>query len=291
VTDPSPAQVAADRRRVFRWYAPRGELYPWRTATPDPYLVLVSEVMLQQTQAPRVAPIFEAFVARFPDVRSLAGAARPDVVRAWAGLGYHRRAVALHEAAREIRDRHGGAVPRSLPELRSLPGVGPYTASAVASIAFGAKLAAVDTNVRRIAARYFLASEPDDVPAAHVAEVADAWVPRGRPGDWNQALMDLGRTVCRPTPRCDECPLRACRSRGAVRHRRRSARTQAPFEGSMRQVRGRVLASVRAGPALPVASLARDLALPLERVADAVDGLVRDGLATSTADGRIRLAD
>jgi len=287
---PTARDVAADRRRLFAWYRPRRDAYPWRTTPDDPYRVLVSEVMLQQTQAPRVVPIFDAFVARFPDVATLAAASRADVVRAWAGLGYHRRAVALHRAAGEIVERHGAEVPRTSAGLRSLPGVGPYTASAVASIAHGVPVAAVDTNVRRIAARYFQGREPDEVPGHHVVEAADAWVPVGRPGDWNQALMDLGRVVCRPRPRCDDCPFRACRFRADGRVGRSSARRQPAFEGSLRQVRGRVLAALRASPSVTDAALAAELGLPLQRVAEAVEGLLRDGLAVRTRGGRVRLA-
>jgi A/G-specific adenine glycosylase len=293
---PAPGRaIAADRRRLFAWYEPRRDAYPWRSSQPDPYRVLVSEVMLQQTQAPRVVPIFEAFVARFPDVRALADAARPDVIVAWAGLGYHRRAVALYRTAIAIVERHGGEVPRTADELRSLPGIGPYTASAVASIAFGAPIAAVDTNVRRIAARYLLGCEPDDVPAREVGLAADGWVPSVGAGDWNQALMDLGRDVCRPRPRCEACPLLACRFRAAGRTGRPSSRRQPAFEGSLRQVRGRVLATLRSGGSLEGTTitgttLAAALDEPAERIAAAVAGLVADGLAAVAPDGRIDLA-
>ncbi len=282
--------VAADRRRLLAWYEPRRDAYPWRSRGPDPYVVLVSEVMLQQTQAPRVVPIFEAFLARFPHVRALAAAPVSDVIVAWAGLGYHRRAVALHRSARTIVEEHRGEVPRELGALRALPGVGPYTASAVASIAFGEPVAAVDTNVRRIAARYLLGREADEPPPGDVGRAADAWVPRVGSGDWNQALMDLGRDVCRPRPRCDACPFGACRFRAAGRRGGSSPRRQPPFEGSLREVRGRVLAALRAAPSTSEAALVADLAEPPERVAAAVAGLVDDGLATTDRDGRISLA-
>ena len=245
--------------------------------------------MLQQTQAPRVAPIFEAFVARFPDVGTLARARRSDVITAWAGLGYHRRAVALHDAAQAIVGRHGGLVPRDVEDLVALAGVGPYTASAVASIAFGARRAAVDTNVRRIAARYLFGGEPDEVAPRDLVDAADRWVPRTRPGDWNQALMDLGRTACRPQPRCDACPLRRCSFRASGRTAVPPSRRQAPFEGSLRQLRGRVLAALRAGGPVDVPALADAIAEPRERIRAAVDGLVRDGLAERLPDGGLRL--
>jgi A/G-specific adenine glycosylase len=287
---PGSRALAADRRRLFDWYEPRRDAYPWRTEPPDPYLVLVSEVMLQQTQAPRVVPIFEAFVARFPVVGVLAGARRSDVIVAWAGLGYHRRAVALHRAAWTIVEEHGGKVPRELEALRALPGVGPYTASAVASIAYGVPTAAVDTNVRRIAARYLLGREADEVSSGDLGRAANRWVPRVRSGDWNQALMDLGRDVCRPRPRCDVCPLRGCGFRATGRRGGSSSRRQPAFEGSLRQVRGRVLAALRASSSVSEAGLVADLAEPPERVAAAVAGLVDDGLAATDRHGRISLA-
>ena len=277
--------LAPDRRRLLAWYSPRGDAYPWRTASPDPYGVLVSEVMLQQTQAPRVAPIFEAFLTRFPDLRALASASPADVIRAWEGLGYHRRAVALHSAARAIVERYGGRVPREADALRSLPGVGPYTASAIASIAYGEPVAAVDTNARRIAARYLFGAEPYEVATSELAPAAAGWVHRARPGDWNQALMDLGREVCRPRPRCDVCPFRGCRFRASGRVGRPSSRRQPAFEGSLRQVRGRILAELRDRSAVDAVSLVRDLGVPRARIDAAVDGLVRDGLAVRTGEG------
>src|SRR5262245_60007442 len=147
------AGTASLRAALLAWYRPRPHDYPWRTTDPDPYAVLVSEVMLQQTQAARVAPAYRTFLQRFPDVRTLASAARAELLRAWGGLGYPRRALALREAARAIVRDHGCVVPSDPDVLLALPGVGPYTAAAVASIAFGAPVAAIDTNVRRVTAR------------------------------------------------------------------------------------------------------------------------------------------
>ncbi|HEX6130549.1 MAG TPA: A/G-specific adenine glycosylase [Actinomycetota bacterium] len=252
----------------------------------------MSEVMLQQTQAPRVVPAFRAFLERFPDVRALAAAGRADVVRAWGALGYPRRAVALHEAARAVVRDHGGAVPADPRALRRLPGVGPYTASAVASIAYGLPVAAVDTNARRIAARYLRGAEPDEVRPADVAADAASWLDEARPGAWNQALMDLGREVCRPAaPRCGSCPLAAgCRFRAAGRIGRPSSPRQAAFRGSLREVRGRVVAALRDGSATE-RRLAAATGFPPERVAQAIEGLVRDGIAARGPRGAVRLAD
>src|SRR3954470_11298798 len=181
---------------LLRWYRPRRTAYPWRGA--GPYGVWVSEVMLQQTQAARVAPAYEAFVERFPGVAELAAASPADVLRAWGNLGYPRRAVALSEAARAMVRDHGGRVPDDPAVLRTLPGFGPYTAAAVAALGYGRPVAALDVNVRRVTARTMLGVEPHRAPASVVAAEADRWLGSARPGDVLQALMDLGRTVCRP---------------------------------------------------------------------------------------------
>jgi len=266
VVEPSPV-----RRALRAWYRPRLEAYPWRRDPPDPYGVLVSEVMLQQTQAARVAPRFEAFVRTFPDVRALARATRADVLRAWGDLGYPRRAVRLHGAANAIVERFGGRVPDDPAELRTLPGVGPYTAHAIAAIGYGRPVLAMDVNVRRVVARV-AGSERD------VAERAEELLDRRDPGAWHQAVMDLGRAVCRPVPRCGECPLaRWCRSRGRAT-RSVAGHSQGTFEGSTRQARGRVLASLREHGSLGPVAVTRATGLPAARVTPAIEGLLRDGL-------------
>ncbi|MEP6758361.1 MAG: A/G-specific adenine glycosylase [Actinomycetota bacterium] len=243
----------------------------------------MSELMLQQTQAARVVPIFMAFLGAFPTVRALAQASRGDVLRAWAGLGYNRRAVSLHRAAQAAVTDHGGRVPVDPDVLRSLPGVGPYTAAAVASIAGAVPVAAIDVNVRRIVARVAFGLDAVDVPAADIDATAGRWVDRSDPGAWNQALMDLGREHCRAVPRCDRCPLAsACRYRRNGRAPGRTARKQAPFEGSMRQVRGAVVDVLRARPSAGVAALARATGFTASRVARALDGLVCDGVVVRT---------
>jgi A/G-specific adenine glycosylase len=285
-----PSPGAAAREILLDWYGGRAAGYPWRR-TSDPYAVLVSEVMLQQTQASRVAPAFESFLDRFPSVQALAGASRADVVRAWGGLGYVRRAVALHEAARMIVRDRAGRVPTDVADLTALPGVGPYTASAVASIAFGATVAAIDTNVRRVTARYLRGVEPDEARAETLAADAQAWVHPVRPGDWNQALMDLGREFCRPSPRCDACPIaQGCRFASAGRRGRSSTRRQPPFEGSLRQVRGRVVATLRERPVASIPLLAQSAGCSEVRIDAAVEGLARDGIVSKDADGGVRLA-
>jgi A/G-specific adenine glycosylase len=261
--------------------------------------VLVSEVMLQQTQAGRVSPVFEAFVRRFPDVRSLAAAPRADVLRAWGGLGYPRRAVAVHEAAKAIVARHQGVVPRDLVVLRTLPGIGDYTAAAIASLGFGVAVAAVDTNVRRIWARVDRGREPDEVPARALADAATAWLDPRRPADWNQALMDLGREVCRSTPRCDVCPLRPwCAFADSGRIGRPSTRRQPRFRGSLREVRGAIMAELRERSPRTLGGVSRATGFPLVRVGEAVAGLHRDGVVAVSpvaldgcAGGRVALPD
>jgi A/G-specific adenine glycosylase len=289
------------RSALLEWYRPRRSAYPWR-GRPDPYCVLVSEVMLQQTQAARVAPAYCAFVSRFPSVEALAAASRADVLRMWSGLGYNRRAVALHAAARMILRDHGGRVPSDVDVLLRLPGVGPYTAAAVASIGHGLPVTAVDTNVRRVVARAWLGAEPDEVPARHVREAAEAWLDRLQPGQWNQAVMDLGREVCRPVPRCAACPLaRDCRSRRRVAavappsSRRRGG--QPPFAGSSRQVRGAVVRMVVARRSVTFGGLVRETGHPPQRVMSALTALCAEGLIEAgpaalagRAGGRIRLS-
>ncbi len=263
------------RSALLAWYVPRRRAYPWRGAT-DPYRVLVSEVMLQQTQAARVAPAYRSFVRRFPTLRSLARASRAEVLRAWGTLGYNRRAVALAETARIVVREHDGRLPRRPAELVRLPGIGPYTAAAVASLGYGAPVPAIDTNVRRVVARFRIGR--DDAGAAEVA-AAGRWLDRRDPGAWNQALMDLGREVCRPAPRCHLCPLaRTCRFRLVGAGPRRSVRRQAPFEGSFRQVRGAVVRVLRERSGASVGDLAGRVGRPVEVVVRAVERLSAEGL-------------
>ena len=288
-----PSGRAAAREAVLAWFDANGPAYPWRRREGDPYAVLVSEVMLQQTQASRVVEAFPAFLRRFPDVAALATASRASVLRAWGALGYHRRAVALHEASRSIVREHGGRVPADVATLLELPGIGSYTAAAVASIAYGVPVAAIDTNARKVLARVAAGRDPDDVSATAIVEASERWLARDRPGDWNQALMNLGRTICRPRPRCDLCPFasvcsyRTSGSRGGGGLRRRS---QPAFEGSMRQLRGAVVRELRGRQrAATIAALARAVGEPEGRIEEAVEALARDGVAERSGAGRVRL--
>src|SRR6266702_2255969 len=267
------------RAALAAWFEPRRSLYPWRGER-DPYRVLVSEVMLQQTQATRVVPSYLVFVDRFPDLASLAAATRRDVLLAWAGLGYNRRAVALHEAARAVVERHGGAIPCEPPELEALPGIGAYTAAAVASIAFGRPVPAIDTNVRRVVARARLGAEPHEVTASQVRDAAWSWLERADPGGWNQAVMDMGRESCRPAPRSNACPLAGgCRFHVQGRDpspQRPGSRATAWRRWSRDWSRtGWWRRDQRRWPAAPAAGSGfrrSDRALPLRQAADGIEG-------------------
>lgn len=187
-------------RRDLPWRAPAGE-------RPDPYRVWLSEIMLQQTTVKAVAPYYARFLARWPDVQSLARAPLAEVLRAWAGLGYYARARNLHACAQAVVERHGGKFPTNEAELRALPGVGPYTAAAIAAIAFDRPTVAVDGNVERVISRLFAVAQ--ELPAAkpRLKRLAETLMPQARAGDFAQALMDLGATVCTPkNPACSLCP-------------------------------------------------------------------------------------
>jgi A/G-specific adenine glycosylase len=206
--------------RLLAWYDAHRRELPWRAApgrAPDPYRVLLSEVMLQQTTVATVRARFAAFLARFPDVATLAAADSAEVLHVWQGLGYYRRARALHDCARAVVARHGGRLPADAEALRALPGIGPYTASALRAIAFGAAAVPVDGNVLRVMARLHWVEAPLPGAVAELAALAGRLASSRRPGDLAQALMDLGATVCRPRrPACLMCPWRpACAAHAA----------------------------------------------------------------------------
>src|SRR5687768_12935276 len=190
----SDRDIRRMRRALLGFYDAHRRALPWRE-DPRPYRVWISEVMLQQTRVDAVLPYYRAWMERFPDVRALAAAPLDDVLKAWEGLGYYARARNLHKTALVVHDRMGGELPARAAELRELPGFGEYTAGAVASIAFGERVPAVDGNVRRVLARLFDEPAPS---AGWLRERAAALLDRERPGDWNQALMELGATGCTP---------------------------------------------------------------------------------------------
>jgi A/G-specific adenine glycosylase len=233
------------RIAILAWFDERGRSLPFR-ASRDPYGILVSEVMAQQTQIARVSERWPAFMAAFPTVGSLARASTADVLRAWRGMGYNRRALNLQRAARAILHEHAGTVPSEVEALQRLPGVGPYTARAVAALAFGRAVGPVDTNVRRVIGRMTGRDRASDLQ-----RIADDAVPPSRPVDWTHALMDLGATICRPAkPRCDACPARPwCRSAGTAPRPRAAAGRRAEFTSTTRWLRGRILDRLRDRPA------------------------------------------
>lgn len=214
--DDAGERRTAAQGRLLAWYAAEGRSHlPWRH-TRDPYAVLVSEVMLQQTQVDRVLPKYREFLGRFPTLQALAAAPASEAIKAWAGLGYNMRAVRLHEIARQAVAEYGGALPSTLDGLLALKGIGRYTAGAVACFAFGLPVATVDTNIRRVLWRAFQGIEPAVWPSGEKAvrealALAEWALPSDRAYDWQQALMDLGATVCAARrPACERCPLRDC---------------------------------------------------------------------------------
>jgi A/G-specific adenine glycosylase len=209
-----PERIAGLRRKLLGWYDRSRRDLPWRR-TKEPYRVWVSEVMLQQTTVKAVAPYYEAFLERFPSLAVLAEAPEEAVLAAWSGLGYYHRARNLHRGARHVVDRHGGRFPKTLEAAVAVPGVGLYTASAILSIAYAQPLPVVDGNVRRVLARLLALGGPEYRKDGPYYNRAEELLDRARPGDWNQALMELGATVCTPRrPGCEACPLRSqCRAR------------------------------------------------------------------------------
>ena len=197
--------------RLLRWFRKHGRDLPWRK-TRDPYKILVSEVMLQQTQVDRVRGYYERFLRAYPTVGDLAAAHPARVREAWEGLGYYARASNLHAAARIVAERHGGRFPRRLEEMMTLPGVGRYTAGAVVSFAHGEAAPVLDTNVRRVLSRIFVRRRPASAAQLdrRLWALAEAAIPRGRAWDFNQSLMDFGATVCTArNPKCGTCPMRS----------------------------------------------------------------------------------
>lgn len=289
-----------DPDALLRWAAGRRPDLPWRH-TRDPWAVLVSEAMLQQTQVSRVAPRWHRFLARFPTVSACAGAPVGDVVEEWAGLGYNRRAVNLHRCAVAVTEEHGGVVPCRLDALLALPGLGPYTARAVLAFAYECDVGVVDTNVGRVLARQHGAPHRP----SRAQQLADALVPAGEGWAWNQAMLDLGALVCtRRSPTCDACPVAGtCAWSVAGRPDPDPAigsagvgRAQSRFEGSFRQGRSRLLDVVRSGRPVDPAEFVvacgwgdRPGSEAEGEARRAADSLARDGLVTVRADGSLVL--
>lgn len=268
---------------VLAWYAEHARDLPWRAPDRTPWGVLVSEVMLQQTPVARVEPVWRTWMERWPAPAGLAAEEPGEAIRAWGRLGYPRRALRLHSAARAIVERHDGAVPGAYADLRALPGVGDYTASAVAAFAFGQRHAVLDTNVRRVLARAVSGvAQPPPSPTSAERALADSLLPPDDEPTWSVAVMELGALVCTArAPACAACPLVggcAWQIDGAPEHAGPTRRAQ-PWTGTDRQARGRLMAVLREAPSA-VSKAALDLAWPHDprQRERALDGLVADGL-------------
>jgi A/G-specific adenine glycosylase len=266
--------------------------------TRDPYHILVSEFMLQQTQVDRVLAKYEAFIARFADFAALARASGADVLRMWQGLGYNSRAVRLKQIAHAVVERFGGTMPQDERTLRSLPGIGPYTVAAIRAFAFDCDDAALDTNVRRVTHRVLYGLEhPPALSLAQLDRSARDLVPHGRGHDWNSAMMDLGATICTArAPRCLICPLRSvCEAapidpaqleNARVAHaRKRSPQEAIPFEKTTRYARGRIIDRLRdlpPGQRISLMDLHHEVTGRIGRTAEEltvlVEALAREGL-------------
>lgn len=305
------------QRALIAWFEASARDLPWRQ-TRDPYRILVSEVMLQQTQVDRVLPKYRAFLDLFPSFEALAQAPTAEVIRAWAGLGYNRRAVNLQRTARAVLEQFAGQMPSDVAVLRSLPGIGPYTAGAVACFAFERDVAFLDTNIRRVVLRLFVGTDAPPPSEARLLDLAQMVVPQGCAWVWNQAIMELGALICTAaTPACWRCPLQSfCRdyaerriadeqlfaeaagAGGPRRLRRVAERREPAFADSSRFYRGRIIDQLRSLPpdtALPLPQLGVALkpdfsAADLPWLRGLAEGLARDGLLLLEGDAA-RLPD
>ena len=311
---PGTGQLARLHQSLDQWFAETARDLPWRELDCSPWGILVSEVMLQQTPVVRVLPVWRDWMERWPTPAHLADEPSGEAVRHWGRLGYPRRALRLHAAAVAIRDEHHGDVPDSYPELLTLPGVGNYTAAAVASFAFGRRETVVDTNIRRVHAR-LISGHALPAPALTAAEMrlADALLPEDQPLSvrWNASVMELGAVVCTArSPKCTDCPVRSsCAWLAAGEPPPSYTPKGQSWHGTDRQVRGAVMAVLReaaipvpremfeqppadlgfapSGVGIPLAALHRLNSAP-EQLERALDGLVSDGLA-EIHDGGLRL--
>jgi A/G-specific adenine glycosylase len=314
---PAPEQVVRVHSSLLQWYAAEQRDLPWRS-TRDPYAILVSEIMLQQTQVDRVLPKYQQFLAAFPTLADLAAASTADVISVWVPLGYNRRAVSLQSIARQVMAEYDGHIPKTIDELLKLKGIGRYTAGAIACFAYHKQVATVDTNIRRVLHRIFLGLEHpeprlNDIQALALAEQV---LPSGEAYNWNQALMDLGATICTSSnPQCIRCPLQenCCAyvemsqhslfpSGIVLRQLRKVAEKKAhyqaknqaqPFTSTNRYFRGRIvdlLRTIPAGQRVPLIDLGSQIKpafcdddLPwLQKI---VNGLAKDGLINCTEEG------
>jgi len=260
----TPALIAQFQQLVYDHFQRHGRELPWRTAS-SPYQVLVSEVMLQQTQVDRVVPKFSVFLARFPDIASLAAAPLLDLLAAWQGLGYNRRALALQRAAQAIMEQHGGSVPAEPLVLTTLPGIGPYTAGAIAAFAYNQPAVFIETNIRAVFLHYFFTGQ-QQVADRELLPLVTATLDQQRPRDWYNALMDLGVALKKAHPNP---------SRRSVHHSRQSA-----FQGSDRQLRGQILKLLVAEGKISPAALSKRYPNEQKRLPRIVKQLITEGFIT-----------
>jgi A/G-specific adenine glycosylase len=313
ISQPAFEVIARVHERLLSWYAKEQRDLPWRS-THDPYAILVSEIMLQQTQVDRVLPKYKQFLAAFPTLADLAAAPTADVISVWAPLGYNTRAVRLQSIARQVIAEYAGCIPETIDELLQLKGIGRYTAGAIACFAYRKQVATVDTNIRRVLHRIFLGLEHPDPKANDVQMLmlAEQVLPHGKAYTWNQALMDLGATICTSNnPRCLNCSLQeTCQayremsqhslfpSGTVLRQLRKVAEKKVgyqsqPFTSSNRYFRGRIVDLLRLQPPgqrIPLQELGERIkpeysADDLPWLQKIVAGLVRDGLIESTEEG------
>lgn len=298
---------------LLQWYASEKRDLPWRI-TSDPYAILVSEIMLQQTQVDRVLPKYLQFLTAFPTLDALATASTADVISVWVPLGYNMRAVRLQSIARQVIAEYHGRIPDTIEELLKLKGVGRYTAGAIACFAYHKQVATVDTNIRRVLHRIFFGLEHPEPKLNDVQMLthAEHVLPNGEAYNWNQALMDLGATICTSNnPHCGQCPLQeTCQAYSEMSQHslfpsgtvlkqlrkvaeKKPAYKSQPFSSSNRYFRGRIVSLLRSVPAaqrMPLSELGPQLKPDFSEADDAwlqkiVDGLVKDGLLNKTDDG------
>ncbi|GGK60086.1 A/G-specific adenine glycosylase [Nocardia camponoti] len=286
--------MSIDGDSLLDWFAESARDLPWREPSATAWHILMSEIMLQQTPVARVEPIWREWVARWPVPSAMAASSQAEVLRAWGKLGYPRRALRLHECAGVLAAEHGDEVPRDVDVLLTLPGIGDYTARAVACFAYGQRVPVVDTNVRRVVARAVHGREPGNPSARRDLADTLALLPASveRAAVFSAALMELGATVCTArTPDCSRCPLPRCAWVDAGKPESTVVKKVQKYEGTDRQARGRLLDVLRAASG-PVERVALDLAWTRDvgQRARALDSLLVDGLIEQTEDGLFALA-
>ena len=290
------------QRSLLNWYRRNARVFPWRVRDVDPYVVVVSEIMLQQTQAQRVTEALPRFLEQFPTVHALAQATNAQMIRQWKGMGYNSRALRLRDAARMIVLRHDGVVPSDVDALRELPGIGPYASASIATFAYNRRVPVLDVNVRRVYSRWMrrqrttIDVESDNVLTLFAMNV----IPARSASRWHHAVMDLGATICTARkPLCTSCPMAdLCPSAHVLEHAQRAKRAEPMFRGEPQRLwRGRFVNALRDAPAgLPPSALVA--AAGATRLANdeqawfraLIDALVRDGVVERSG-RRIRLAD